>query len=160
MINGIYFKTIIGEFGLLEDEGKLIGVFLPGEKLPESVEIRETELLLEAASQIEEYLDGDLKEFSIPIAFRGTDFVEKVWSALRDIPYGETRSYKEIAEMIGSPKAARAVGMANNRNPLPIVVPCHRVIGAGGKMVGYRGGLSIKQQLLELERIVCENENR
>ena len=84
--------------------------------------------------------------------------MKKVWTALIDIPYGETRCYKDIAESVGNRKAARAVGMANNQNPLPIIIPCHRVIGKNGKMVGYRGGLSIKQQLLELERIVGKNE--
>lgn len=158
MVNGIYFKTIIGEFGLMEAEDKLVGVLLPGEKLPIGVEIRETDLLLEGARQIEAYLDGELKEFTIPVSYQGTDFMKKVWTALMDIPYGETRCYKEIAESIGNGKASRAVGMANNRNPLPIIIPCHRVIGKSGKMVGYRGGLSIKQQLLELERIVGENE--
>ncbi len=158
MVNGIIFKTIIGEFGLIELEDKIVGVLLPGEKFPEDVEKRKTPLLLEGARQIEAYLNGDLKEFTIPVSFDGTDFMKKVWTALLDIPYGETRCYKEIAENVGNIKAARAVGLANNRNPLPIIVPCHRVIGKNGKMIGYRGGLSIKQQLLELERIVCENE--
>jgi methylated-DNA-[protein]-cysteine S-methyltransferase len=158
MVNGIYFKTIVGEFGLMESEGSIVRVLLPGEKLPNEVEIKETPLLLEGARQIEAYLDGDLKKFDLPVSYQGTEFMKKVWSALLDIPYGQTRNYMEIAEMIGNRKAARAVGLANNRNPLPIIIPCHRVIGKNGKMVGYRGGLSIKQQLLELERIVCENE--
>lgn len=158
MVNGIYLKTIIGQFGLLEFEDKIVGVLLPGEKFPEGVEIRETPLLLEGARQIEAYLDGELREFTLPISFKGTDFMKKVWTALIDIPYGETRCYKDIAESVGNRKAARAVGMANNQNPLPIIIPCHRVIGKNGKMVGYRGGLSIKQQLLELERIVGKNE--
>lgn len=158
MVNGIYFKTIIGEFGLMEAEDKIVGVLLPGEKFPIGVVLKDTPLLLEGARQIEAYLDGELKEFTIPVSYKGTDFTKNVWTALMDIPYGETRCYKEIAEIIGNGKASRAVGMANNRNPLPIIIPCHRVIGKSGKMVGYRGGLSIKQQLLELERIVCENE--
>lgn len=158
MVNGIYFKTIIGEFGLMESKGSIVRVLLPGEKIPEGVKIKETELLLEGSRQIEAYLDGDLKEFTLPVSYEGTDFMKMVWSALMDIPYGQTRNYMEIAESIGNGKAARAVGLANNRNPLPIIIPCHRVIGKNGKMVGYRGGLSIKQQLLELERIVCDNE--
>jgi methylated-DNA-[protein]-cysteine S-methyltransferase len=158
MVNGIYFKTIIGKFGLMESEGSIVRVLLPGEQFPEEVEIKETELLSEGARQIEAYLDGDLKDFTLPVSYEGTDFMKKVWSALINIPYGETRNYMEIAKLIGNGKAARAVGLANNRNPLPIIIPCHRVIGKNGKMVGYRGGLSIKQQLLELERIVCENE--
>ncbi len=158
MVSGIYFKTIIGKFGMMENEGKIVGVLLPGEKFPEGVEILETPLLLEGVRQIEAYLDGELKEFTIPVAYMGTDFMKKVWTALLDIPYGQTRNYMEIAETVGNKKAARAVGLANNRNPLPIIIPCHRVIGKNGKMVGYRGGLGIKQQLLELERIVCDNE--
>lgn len=155
---GIYFKTIIGQFGLLEEEGYIVGVLLAGEKFPDGIEMRETPLLLEGARQIKAYLDGDLKEFTLPLSYKGTDFMKKVWNSLNEIPYGATRSYKEIAECIGNSKAARAVGMANNRNPLPIIIPCHRVIGKNGKMIGYRGGLSIKQQLLELERIVSEYE--
>lgn len=158
MFKGIYFKTILGEFGLMESEGKIVGVFLPGEKFPAGIDIKETPILLEGANQIQAYLDGDLKEFTLPISYEGTDFMKKVWHSLMAIPYGETRNYMEIAEVIGNKKAARAVGLANNRNLLPIIIPCHRVIGKNGKMVGYRGGLSIKQQLLELERIVCENE--
>ncbi len=158
MIDGIYFKTIIGQFGLMEADNRIIGVLLPGEKFPDGVKTKETSLLLEGARQIEAYLNGELKEFTLPVSFEGTDFMKKVWLSLMDIPYGETRNYMEIAEATGNRKAARAVGLANNRNPLPIIIPCHRVIGKNGKMVGYRGGLSIKQQLLELERIVCENE--
>lgn len=158
MIDGIYFKTIIGQFGLMEADNKIIGVLLPGEKFPDGVKTKETPLLLEAARQLEAYLNGELKEFTLPLSYEGTVFMKKVWQSLMDIPYGETRNYMEIAEVIGNGKAARAVGLANNRNPIPIIIPCHRVIGKNGKMVGYRGGLSIKQQLLELERIVCENE--
>jgi methylated-DNA-[protein]-cysteine S-methyltransferase len=158
MMYGIYFKTIIGQFGLLEADDKIVGVLLPGEKFPDGIEARETPLLLEGVRQIEAYLDGDLKEFTLPVSFKGTDFMKKVWKSLMDIPYGQTRCYKDIAEIVGNSKAARAVGMANNRNPLPIIIPCHRVIGKNGRMIGYRGGLSIKQQLLELERIVGENE--
>ena len=158
MITGIYFRTIIGQFGLLEEDGKLVGVLLPGEDMPAGVEIDETELLLEGQRQLEAYLNGELKEFTLPISFKGTDFMKRVWSCLREIPYGETRSYLEIAEAAGNSKAARAVGLANNKNPLPIIVPCHRVIGGKGKLTGYRGGLSLKAQLLELERRVKEIE--
>ncbi|SCY94761.1 methylated-DNA--[protein]-cysteine S-methyltransferase [Alkaliphilus peptidifermentans] len=104
-------------------------------------------------NQITEYFQGNRTEFTCPIHFIGTDFQVKVWKALMEIPYGETASYKEIAEKIGNPKAMRAVGMANNKNKLPIVVPCHRIIGANGKLVGYGGGLHIKEMLLKLEGI-------
>lgn len=107
---------------------------------------------LEAARQLEQYFSGERTEFDLPLAPEGTNFQRSVWEALCDIPYGETRSYKAIAEAIGNPKACRAVGMANNRNPISIVIPCHRVIGASGDMVGYGGGLDKKIWLLDLEK--------
>ena len=90
--------------------------------------------------------------FDLPLRMQGTPFQQKVWAALREIPYGETRSYGQIAAQVGNPKAGRAVGMANNRNPIAIIVPCHRVIGANGSLTGYAGGLNVKQELLALER--------
>ncbi len=105
-----------------------------------------------AYNQLIEYLDGKRKNFDIPYKLNGTDFQKKVWNALCDIPYGETRSYKDIAKAIGNEKASRAIGMANNKNPVTVIVPCHRVIGSSGKLVGYAGGLSMKEFLLEMER--------
>ena len=102
--------------------------------------------------QLDEYFAGVRKTFDFPYRLHGTPFQEKVWEALRDIPYGETRSYKDIAEAIGHPKAFRAVGMANHANPIFIAIPCHRVIGSGGSLVGYGGGLEMKKALLELEK--------
>ncbi len=102
--------------------------------------------------EISGYFEGKRKDFTFKISPKGTDFQKKVWSALCDIPYGETRTYKQIATAIGNEKASRAVGMANNKNPLHIVVPCHRVIGASGKLVGYAGGLEMKEYLLNMER--------
>lgn len=104
-----------------------------------------------AASEIREYLDGKRMEFDIPLRPHGTPFQKRVWQVLLAIPYGETRSYKEIAIMADSPKGFRAVGMANNRNPIAIIIPCHRVIGADGSMTGYGGGLDIKKKLLLIE---------
>ncbi|MBD8500525.1 tRNA epoxyqueuosine(34) reductase QueG [Paenibacillus arenosi] len=113
---------------------------------------RHPERLKEAKLQLEEYFRGERKQFDLKIDMRGgTPFQREVWTALCDIPYGETCSYKHIAEAVGRPKAVRAVGGANNRNPLPVVIPCHRVIGAGGALVGYGGGLGIKETLLSLE---------
>ena len=106
-----------------------------------------------AFKQINEYFEGKRKTFDFLIKAEGTDFQKKVWRALCAIPYGETRTYKEIAQAVGSPKACRAVGMANNRNPISFAVPCHRVIGADGSLVGYGGGLDLKQKLLEMERL-------
>ena len=102
--------------------------------------------------QLDEYFAGTRRAFDFPHRLHGTPFQEKVWAALRDIPYGEPRSYKDIAEAIGHPKAFRAVGMANHANPICIAVPCHRVIGAGGSLVGYGGGLDMKTALLALEK--------
>lgn len=109
-------------------------------------------LLDEAARQLEEYFKGERKQFDLPLNPKGTVFQQQVWEALCKIPYGETRSYKEIAEMIGNPKACRAVGGANNKNPIMILIPCHRVIGADGKLIGYDGGLKLKSYLLDLEK--------
>lgn len=105
----------------------------------------------ETIKQLDEYFKGERKTFSLPLSFEGTPFQKSVWKALMEIPYGETRSYKDIAIRIGNPKACRAVGMANNRNPIVLICPCHRVIGANGKLVGYGGGLDMKTFLLNLE---------
>lgn len=102
--------------------------------------------------QLQEYLDGKRKSFEFPYELHGTPFQKRVWNALCEIPYGETRTYGEIAKAVGNPKACRAVGMANHNNPMTIVVPCHRVIGANGKLTGYGGGLDMKEYLLELEK--------
>lgn len=100
-----------------------------------------------------DYFSGKLKQFSIPLNPYGTNFMRKVWNALQKIPYGETATYKDISELIEHPKAYRAVGLANSRNPIPIFIPCHRVIGANGKLVGFSGGgLDLKQKLLDLEK--------
>lgn len=110
-----------------------------------------------AFSQIREYLDGKRKCFDFPCELRGTEFYRKTWQALCGIPYGETRTYKEIAVAVGNPKAARAVGMANHNNPIWIAIPCHRVVSAGGGLAGYAGGLAMKEALLTLERTQTEN---
>lgn len=102
--------------------------------------------------EIMEYLNGNRKSFDIKYEINGTEFQKKVWKELTNIPYAETRSYKEIAVAVGNPKASRAVGMANNKNPIAIIVPCHRVIGSDGKLVGYAGGLDMKRALLTLEK--------
>ncbi len=113
---------------------------------------KKTALTDKVFSQLLEYFEGKRKEFDFPYEMRGTDFQKKVWQALCDIPYGETRSYKDIAIAIGNPKACRAIGLANNKNPISIAVPCHRVIGSNGKLVGYAGGLDMKESLLNMEK--------
>jgi len=113
---------------------------------------RRSELSDRADMQLKEYFSGKRKDFDLPLALQGTPFRMKVWQALLEIPYGETRSYKDVAVRVGNPKAIRAVGGANHNNPISIIVPCHRVIGADGSLVGYGGGLNNKMRLLELER--------
>jgi methylated-DNA-[protein]-cysteine S-methyltransferase len=115
---------------------------------------QQTDAVLEqATSQLREYFQGQRKSFSVPLAAQGTEFQHRVWSALQAIPFGELRSYRDIADSIGNHKAVRAVGAANGRNPIPIIVPCHRVIGSNGTLTGFAGGLPAKQQLLALEGI-------
>ena len=145
------YPTQIGSITLVEMDGAISSIST-SDIMGDECEYVETPLIQCAISQIREYLEGKRKTFDFPIAWQGTPFQIKVWEELRKIPYGETRSYGQIAQAIGNPKASRAVGMANNRNPLLIVVPCHRVIGAGGNLVGYAAGLPVKKHLLELER--------
>lgn len=144
------YNSPIGELYLVEEDNYLIEInFSP---IVEDITEMETKLLTECKKELDEYFNGERREFTIPLKLYGTDFQKKVWNALIDIPYGETRSYKEIAISVGNPKGCRAVGMANNRNPIPIIIPCHRVIGADKKLVGYGGGIEKKIYLLELEK--------
>jgi len=114
--------------------------------------IIETDLLKRAGQQLKEYFEGTRLNFDLPLKMEGTEFQIKVWNALLQIPFGQTRSYKQIAEAVGNPLGSRAIGNANNKNKISIIVPCHRVIGANGKLVGYEGGLDIKEKLLNLEK--------
>jgi methylated-DNA-[protein]-cysteine S-methyltransferase len=113
-------------------------------------------VMREMMRQLQGYFEGRLKSFDVPLEIAGTEFQKRVWSALRTIPYGQTRSYSQIAAQIGAPRAVRAVGAANGRNPIPIIVPCHRVIGAYGSLVGFGGGLDWKRLLLNLEATYVE----
>ena len=146
------FDTPGGRIRLVEDQVGICALqFADGEDAP--LEAGEKGRFLdEARGQLLEYFSGERRTFDLPLSTHGTPFQEKVWAALRDIPYGETRSYQHVAELIGNPKAVRAVGMANNRNPIPILIPCHRVVGKDGKLVGYAGGIARKRALLDLER--------
>lgn len=153
MGNVFYYETKLGTIGIAEESGRITHLFFDGEKFPEKdYTENETPVLAEAGKQLREYFAGTRRDFDLPLAPAGTAFMQKVWKALQDIPYGETRSYKEIAAASGNVKACRAVGMANNRNPISIFIPCHRVIGADGDLVGYGGGLNKKIFLLELEK--------
>jgi len=120
---------------------------------PVDGEQKMTPLLQQCADQLDAYFDGKLTQFDLPLAPQGTPFQMQAWTALQTIPYGVTWSYKALAEAIGNPKACRAVGLANNRNPISILIPCHRVVGAGGSLTGYGGGLPNKAYLLELEGV-------
>jgi methylated-DNA-[protein]-cysteine S-methyltransferase len=140
---------MLGSVTFIEEDGALLAIST--HRTFEGIE-QETTLIKEAYRQLSEYLKGERKGFDLPLLIKGTTFQQQVWKALLEIPYGETRSYKQIAVAIGNPKAVRAVGMANNRNPLLIVVPCHRVIGANGKLVGYGAGIEKKEFLLRLEK--------
>jgi methylated-DNA-[protein]-cysteine S-methyltransferase len=167
-MNSIFFyETSIGRIGITDNGEAVTGLKFAGnagagareadagpcgnDACPDGYTVAETAIIKEAARQLYEYLEGKRKVFDIPLALEGTPFQKMVWKALQDIPYGETRSYRDIAESIGRPKACRAVGMANNKNPIAIIVPCHRVIGADGKLVGYGGGLDKKEKLLAME---------
>lgn len=159
-----YKDGLIGGYGLEETDGALTRLWFncsPGGNTEVDIlragvqpgELDETPLLREAKAQLDAYFAGHLKEFSLPLSPKGTDFQQKIWGLLQTIPYGVTRTYGEIAALSGDPKACRAVGMANNRNPLPVFVPCHRVVGTNGSLTGYAGGLDVKLKLLQLEGI-------
>lgn len=145
-----FYDTPVGKLCIGEEDDSITRV--TWSKVPQEYIQEETELILNCKIQLEEYFAGNRKQFDLPLAPKGTDFRKRVWKALTDIPYGETRTYGEIAAAVGSPKAARAVGMANNKNPIGIIVPCHRVVGADGKLVGYAGGMEKKEWLLNLEQ--------
>ncbi len=154
MKNVGYYYYPIGRVGIAEENGHITHILFANQKHPEGFQEAETPLMKKAALQLAEYFAGKRKIFDLPLHMPGTDFQRSCWAALQTIPWGETRSYRDIAEQVGNPKAARAVGMANNRNPIPIIVPCHRVVGSDGRLVGFGGGLPVKQFLLELERSV------
>ncbi|WP_151837617.1 methylated-DNA--[protein]-cysteine S-methyltransferase [Acinetobacter ursingii] len=151
-----YMASPVGQLKLVANEQALVAILWDNEnpkrvRLAELIEDVSHPILLNTQQQLIEYFSGQRKVFDIPIDFEGTDFQKKVWSALLTIPYGEIRSYKQIAQQLGNEKAVRAVGAANGKNPISIIAPCHRVIGAGGALVGFAGGLDKKEILLRLE---------
>lgn len=148
-----FYDGLIGRYALEETDGFLTRMWV-GDRIvlvPQEVEIRETPLLQDAKSQLDAYFAGRLQVFHLPLSPRGTAFQMKVWKELCAIPYGTTLTYGQLAVRIGNKNASRAVGMANSRNPLPVFIPCHRVIGSGGKLTGYTGGLDVKLKLLQVE---------
>ena len=149
----------VGELTLVGSDKGLAAVLWENDR-PNRVKLNDVQpmndhpVLVEAGKQLQEYFDGKRTVFSIALDMNGTEFQRKVWQALTTIPFGETRSYAQIAQQIGSPKAVRAVGAANGRNPISIIAPCHRVIGANGTLTGFAGGLDVKEYLLTLEKPV------
>jgi methylated-DNA-[protein]-cysteine S-methyltransferase len=145
----------VGTLTLVADDTALVAIRWPGEKGEEAGDsvAGESPVLRDAAAQLREYFAGTRQTFDLPLRMQGSDFQKKVWEWLRRIPYGRTWSYGELASAVGNPAASRAVGMANSRNPIPIVVPCHRVIGSNGRLTGFGGGLPAKSALLTLEGI-------
>lgn len=150
MKNYVYYDSPIGKLTLISEENAIVGLYF-GEVSVDGKE-EKSEVLENAITQLGQYFDGKRKDFDLPLKFYGTEFQQKCWNALLTIPYGETRTYKEISEIVNCPKGYRAVGLANNKNPISIIAPCHRVIGANGKLVGYGGGLDKKEFLLNLEK--------
>ena len=154
-MNYCYIESPIGSLLLAGDKEGLKFVGFPegkGQVKPEDDWISDKEAFADSRKQLEEYFQGTRKKFDLKLAPEGTSFQRDVLDALQEIPYGETRSYQDIAIGVGRPKAVRAVGAANGRNPLPILIPCHRVIGANGKLTGFGGGIPTKKYLLDLEQ--------
>lgn len=145
-----FYNTPIGRIKI-EDDGCFITGLTLADECSKSSGIQ-SELSKIAYKELTEYFNGQRKTFDLPLKPRGTDFQKAVWEALRQIPYGQTRSYAEIAEAVNSPKACRAVGMANHKNPILILIPCHRVIGKNGSLTGFAAGISVKEYLLEHEK--------
>ncbi|MCL2243352.1 MAG: methylated-DNA--[protein]-cysteine S-methyltransferase [Treponema sp.] len=152
-----YYRFPLCKIGIAEEDGAICSVFFDGGRISDffrknGIGENETPLIKKAADQLGEYFDCKRKTFDLPLAPGGTAFQMTVWNALQMIPYGQTCSYGQLAAVIGNPKACRAVGMANNRNPISVIIPCHRVIGSDKSLTGYAGGLDLKEKLLMLER--------
>ncbi|KPI51894.1 cysteine methyltransferase [Clostridioides difficile] len=153
MKNIFYYETKIGKIGIAEKNSCVTNLFFDTSSLdPEEYLVKETKIIIEANKQLKEYLDGNRKEFDLPLELSGSEFMRKVWNELCKIPYGETMTYIELANIINNPKAYRAVGMANSKNPISIFIPCHRLIGSNGSLRGYLGGIKVKEYLLKLEK--------
>lgn len=151
MNNYFVYDTLIGKLIITDNSEAITGIHFERYVINHNCVEKETNLIKETKTQLDQYFKGQRKSFNIPLTLKGTGFQISVWDELIKIPYGETRSYSQVASNIANPKACRAVGLANNKNPISIIIPCHRVIGKNGKLVGYGGGLSIKEKLLELE---------
>lgn len=147
-------ESPIGKLTIEADGEWITAIYFQGEQ-PSTVGEKKTAVLLKCSAQLQEYFDGKRQVFDIPLRPRGSEFFRQVWAKMASVvPFGTTVSYSELAALAGRPKAARAVGMANRNNPIPILIPCHRVVGKNGKLTGFRGGLDIKEKLLLLEKQV------
>lgn len=154
--------SVLGPLTIVAEDGKIRCLYMdlqrhrPGDNELGAPEPRgrDAEPLRAAADQLDAYFAGELMTFNLPLAPRGSEFQLRVWTALREIPYGQTESYGELAERIGSPGSTRAVGLANGKNPIGVIIPCHRVVGSDGSLIGYGGGLDRKRRLLDLEMAV------
>ena len=154
MLKHRFVESSIGTLTLVENEsGELTHILFEGSAVPAG-SVFDASCAKEAVRELEEYFRGSRKEFTVKLAPQGTAFQREVWKALLTIPFGVTASYGQIAAQLGNPNAMRAVGLANGSNPIPIIIPCHRVIGANGSLTGYGGGLDIKRKLLEIEGVL------
>ncbi|UVO51812.1 methylated-DNA--[protein]-cysteine S-methyltransferase [Sphingomonas sp. SUN019] len=157
MLASKVIESPVGRLTLVASDAALVAILWPNDdprrvRLSACADGLNHPLLIETDRQLAAYFAGELTRFTVPLDFRGTDFQQQVWAELVAIPYGETRSYGQIAQAIGRPTASRAVGAANGRNPISIIAPCHRVVGSNGALTGFAGGLAVKEQLLALER--------
>ena len=145
-------NTLLGDVTIVEERGFITNLFLGKKQV--AANYRDTDVIKDGFSQLEEYLRGERKSFNLPLNPKGTKFQQRIWSILLKIPYGETRTYKEVAALAGNEKASRAVGSANHNNPIPIFIPCHRVIGSDKSLTGFAYGLGVKENLLKLEHAI------
>ena len=151
-----YYETDIGKIGIAEEYGFITNLYFMCMKQPLNAKQIETDIIKETNIQLNEYIAGERNEFDLPLNPTGTDFQQTVWSEILNISYGKTKSYKDIAESIGNTNATRAVGNACNKNPIPIIIPCHRVLNNDSKITGYVGGIELRQKLFEIEKIVIQ----
>lgn len=160
MVTIFFYDTVIGKIGIAEQKDKIVAIVFDGERYDSSWEEKDSPLKKKVLKQLEEYLEGKRKTFEIDTYYTSASaFFTRIMKILKKIPYGKTITYKDIAKKVNNPKAYRAVGMVCNRNPLPLIIPCHRVIATNGSLVGYRGGVDIKKQLLDLEKGIKITEN-
>lgn len=156
------YQSLYGDIFIETDNDKVVKLtyIVDDPTLPQSTEIKKTPIISSVIKQLDDYFSGKRTEFNFPVKLIGTPFQKRVWDELKKIPYGETRTYGQIAKSIGEPNASRAVGGACHINPICLVVPCHRVIGGNGKLTGFAGGLAIKEKLLKLEKLNAKNSDK